>query len=140
MYAAMSRWPGRSSNAVPPRTRATGPDSVKRLATSRESSRVTVRARGLEKAARVIVDQHFAALRDAGEGEDRVDRAAGHDARLRERAVGVGAHHERHLAPVGRGDLLLEEGARGRCQALDTHVLSSRFFAAGNRTLFRISR
>ncbi len=44
------------------------------------------------------------------------------------------------FAPVGRRDLFLQEGAGGRRQALDTHVLSSFFFAAGNRTLFRINR
>ncbi len=94
----------------------------------------------LEKPARMIVDQHLAARGDAGQGQHGIDRAARHDARVGERAVGIGPHHERHLAPVGRGDLLLQQSARGRRQTLDAHVLSSRFFAAGNSTLFRISR
>jgi hypothetical protein len=101
---------------------------------------VQIGARRLEEAARMVVEQHLAPLGDAGKGEHGVDGAARHDARIRERTVGIGPHHERHLAPVGRGDLLLQQGARGRCQALDAHVLSSRFFAAGKSTLFRINR
>ena len=88
----------------------------------------------------MVVEQHLAALRHAGQCEHRVDRAAGDDARVAERAVGIGPHHERHFAPVRRGDLLLQQSARGRRQALDAHVLSSRFLAAGKSTLFRISR
>ena len=68
---------------------------------------VQIGARGLEETAGMVVDEHVAALRDTGKREHGVDRAARHDARVGERAVGVGAHHERHLAPVGRGDLLL---------------------------------
>ena len=101
---------------------------------------VQVGARGLEQAAGMIVEQHLALLSHAGQGEHRVDRAACHHARVRQRAVGIGAHDERHFAPVRRGDLLLQQSARGRRQALDAHVLSSFFFAAGNRTLFKIKR
>ncbi len=99
-----------------------------------------VGTRGLEKAARMIMEQHLALLRHAGQGEHRVDRAARHDARIRQCAVGIGTHDERHFTPERRGDLFLQQTARGRRQALDAHVLSSFFFAAGNSTLFRIRR
>jgi hypothetical protein len=101
---------------------------------------VQIGAGGLEKPAGMVVDQHLAALRDPGKGQHRVDRPARDHARVGQRAVGIGAHHERHLAPVRRHDLLLQQSARGGRQALDAQVFSSRFFAAGNSTLFRISR
>jgi hypothetical protein len=55
---------------------------------------VQIGARGLQKSAGMVVDQHFAALRDPGKREHGVDRPARHDARVGERAVGIGPHHE----------------------------------------------
>ena len=101
---------------------------------------VEIGARRLEKGARVIVNQHFAALGHAGQREDRIDGAARDDPGVAERPVGIGTHHERHLAPVGGGDLFLQQSTCRRRQALDAHVLSSFFLAAGNNTLFRIRR
>jgi len=61
---------------------------------------VQIRSGGFEEPTRMIVEQHFAALRDAGQREHRVDRPPRDDARIRERAVGIGADDEGHLAPV----------------------------------------
>ena len=97
-------------------------------------------ARGLEHAARVVVEQQLAPHRDPRQGEHRVHRAARHDARLDDQAVGVGARDERHLAPVGRRDLGAQQVAHRRREPLHAHVFSSRFLAAGNRTLLRMSR
>jgi len=73
---------------------------------------VQIRSGGFEEPTRMIVEQHFAALRDAGQRQHRVDRPSRDDARIRERAVGIRADDEGHLAPVGRGDLLLQQRAR----------------------------
>jgi hypothetical protein len=97
-------------------------------------------AGGIEHAARVVVQQELAADGDPRQGQDRVHRAARHHSRFDEETVRVGARDERHLTAVGRGDLGAQEVAdRGR-EPLDAHVLSSRFLAAGNSTLFRMSR
>ena len=99
-----------------------------------------VGTRGLEHAARVVVQQQLPSLGDPRQREHRVHRAARHRARLHEDAVRIGARHERHLAPVRRGDLRAHQLTDRRRQALDAHVLSSRFFAAGNSTLLRMRR
>ena len=99
-----------------------------------------IRSGGFEESAGMIVEQHLAALRDARQREHRVDRPARDDACIGERAVGIGADDEGDLAAAGRGNFLLQKNARRRRKALDAHVFSSRFFAAGKRTLFRISR
>ena len=96
--------------------------------------------RRLEHAARMVVEQHLAALGRPREGEDRVDRAAGDDPRLDDRAVRVGARDERHLPPVGRRDFPAQQLADLGREALDAHVFSSRFLAAGKSTLLRMSR
>ncbi len=101
---------------------------------------VQIRAGGFEESAGMIVQQHLAALRHTRQRQHCVDGAPRDHARIRERAVGIGADDEGHLAPMGGGDLVLQQRARGRREALDAHVFSSRFFAAGKRTLFRISR
>ncbi len=99
-----------------------------------------VGAGGIEHAAGVIVQQHIAALGDAGEGEHGVHRAARHDARLGDHPVRVGADDERHLAAVRGRDLCSKQLPHRRGEALRAHVLSSRFLAAGNSTLLRMSR
>ena len=99
-----------------------------------------VRPRRLEHAARVVVHQHLAAPRDPGKRQHRVHRAARHHARLDDEPVRVGPHHERHLAPARRRDLRPQLLAHRRGEALGAHVLSSRFFAAGNSTLLRMRR
>ncbi len=97
-------------------------------------------ARRVEHAAGVVVQQQLPALGDARQGEDCVHRAARHHARFDQQAVAVEACDEGDLASAGLRDLGAQQGDdRGR-EPLDAHVLSSRFFAAGNRTLLRISR
>ena len=99
-----------------------------------------VRARRVEHAARVVVQQQLAPRGDPREREHRVDRAPGGHPRRHDRAVAVEPRDERHLTPVGRADLRAQQLANGGREPLDTHVFSSRFLAAGNRTLLRISR
>ena len=99
-----------------------------------------IRSRGLEYAARVVVEQQLAPHRDPREREDGVHRAAGHHARFHDQAVSIGTRHERHLATTGRRDLGAQQVADRRREPLHAHVLSSRFLAAGNRTLLRMSR
>ncbi len=100
---------------------------------------VQVGAGGLEAAARVVVQQHLAPLADAGQREHRIHRAAGHGPGPGDDAVAVDLRHERDLPAPRRGDLRGEVGPDARGDPL-AHVLSSFFFAAGNRTLLRISR
>ena len=88
----------------------------------------------------MVVEQHLAALGRPREREDRVDRAAGDDPRLDDRAVRVGARDERHLPPVGRRDFRAQQLADLGREALDAHVFSSRFLAAGKSTLLRMRR
>ncbi len=88
----------------------------------------------------MVVQQQLTALGDAGQRQHRVHRAARHDARLHELAVAVDARDEGHLPPARPRDLGAQQGDDRGCEPLDAHVLSSRFFAAGNRTLLRMSR
>ena len=100
---------------------------------------VEVGARGLQPAARMVVQQHLAALGGAGEREHRIHRAPGHGPGAGDHAVAVHLRHERDFPAPRRGDLRGEVGPDARGDPL-AHVLSSFFFAAGKRTLLRISR
>ena len=99
-----------------------------------------VRARGLEHAAGVVVEEQLAALGNAREREHRVHGAAGGHARRHDRAVPVEPGDERHFTAVRPADLRAQQLANGRGEPLRTHVLSSRFLAAGNSTLLRTRR
>ena len=100
---------------------------------------VEVGAGGLEPAARMVVQQHLAALGGAGEREHGIHRAPGDGPGAGDHAVAVHLRHERDLPAPRRGDLRGEVGPDARGDPL-AHVLSSFFFAAGKRTLLRISR
>src|SRR5262249_45318044 len=81
--------------------------------------------------------QHFPPASDAGKGEHSPDGAACHRAHRLDQTVNIELGHKGHLAPAGERDFAREDGPRvGRETA---HVLSSRFLAAGKRTLFKIS-
>jgi len=99
-----------------------------------------IRSRGLEHPARVVVHQQLSAECDPREGEHGVHGAARHDARLDDQPIGIGARHERDLAPMGRRDLGAQQVAHRGREPLHAHVLSSRFLAAGKSTLLRMSR
>ena len=99
-----------------------------------------IRARGLEHAAGVVVEEQLAALGNAREREHRVHGAAGGHARRHDRAVPVEPGDERHFTAVRPADLRAQQLANGRGEPLRTHVLSSRFLAAGNSTLLRTRR
>ena len=88
----------------------------------------------------MVVEQQLAADRDPGKGEHGVHRPARDDPRVDDQSVGVEARHERHFPPASARDLGAQQLADGGREALDAHVFSSRFFAAGKRTLLRISR
>ena len=101
--------------------------------------------RRVEPPARMVVEQHLAPLRDAGQGQHHVHGAAGDRARAGDHAVAVHLRHERHFAPPGGRDLAGEVSPDAGGDPLGLtrahgQVLSSFFFAAGNSTLFRISR
>ncbi len=99
-----------------------------------------IRARRLEHAAGVVVQQQLATHRDSRKRQHGVHRAARHDPCLHHQAVRVETGDERHLPPVCRRDLGAHQFADRGGQALDAHVFSSRFLAAGKSTLLRINR
>ncbi len=103
---------------------------------------VEVRVRRLEPPAGVVVQHHLAARGDARQRHHRVHGAARHRLGADHRAVGGDVGDERHLAAAGRRDRLRDRRARrgGEPLVRRGHVLSSRFRAAGNSTLLRISR
>ncbi len=81
-----------------------------------------IRARRLEDAARVVVEQQLAPHRDPGEREHRVHGPARDHARLDDQPVRVRARHERHLAAVRRRDLRPHEVPHRGRQPLHAHV------------------
>ncbi len=98
---------------------------------------VQIGRRRLEHAARVVVQHHLAALRHPRQRQHGAHGAPRHRPHGRDDPLGD-LRHERDLPAAGRGDLggepCLRRGRERR------HVLSSRFLAAGNRTLLRIKR
>jgi hypothetical protein len=72
---------------------------------------VEVRPGRIQAAARVVVQQHLAALGHARQGQDHVHRAARHRAGGGDDPVPVHLGDERHLAPAGLGDFAGQVGA-----------------------------
>ncbi len=88
----------------------------------------------------MVVQEQLAPRGDPREREYRVHGAARRDSGLYDPAVPVEPRDKRHFTPVRRADLRAQQFANGRREPLDAHVFSSRFLAAGNSTLLRISR
>jgi hypothetical protein len=101
---------------------------------------VEVGVRGLEQPARVVVEHHLSAGRDARQGQHRVHGAACDRFRPPHRAIGGDVGDERDLAAAGLGDRRGDGRAGGGAEPRRAHVLSSRFRAAGKSTLLRMSR
>jgi hypothetical protein len=92
----------------------------------------------LEVTPGVVVQRHLTPRGDPRQGQHAVGGATGSDPDFGDAAVRVEGGDERDLPPPGFGDLRGQQRA-GRGGNL-AHVLSSRFRAAGNRTLLRMSR
>ena len=90
----------------------------------------------------MVVQEHLAGPRDAGQCQDAIHRTARDGARRHDGTVTIQLGDEGDFAAVCGVDLLGEVGAYSGRNAFrrGRQVFSSFFFAAGKSTLFRISR
>ena len=98
-----------------------------------------VRARRLEVARGMVVDEQLARLRHPGERKHGVERPARDGPGGGDHPCRVDRRDERDLVAAGRRDLASDHVGRGGGEAIG-QVFSSFFFAAGKRTLLRMSR
>lgn len=87
----------------------------------------------------MVVEQHFAGTRDTRQRQHLVHPAARHDTNGRDRSLPIHGGDEGDFVATGGADLSTQGVPYCGCQAL-VQVFSSFFFAAGKRTLLRISR
>jgi hypothetical protein len=104
-----------------------------------------VRIRWFEASGRMVVHEHFASLREAGERQDAPHITSRDWPRARDDSVVVDLAGEAHLVPERERDRGAHRLRRVPSDAISGggapgHVLSGFFLAAGKSTLFRISR
>ena len=114
------------------------PDAVSMYA--RRNFEVGVRR--LKHSGRMVVHQHFPGLRESGKCEYAAHVTACDGPGADDHAVSVHLAREAHLVPRGKHDGRADRfgGPCGHAISAGAHVLSGFFLAAGNSTLFRISR
>ena len=96
--------------------------------------------RRLEIARWVIMHEQLAAFGEAREREHARHVTTRDNARGADDAVLIQTSDEAHLASTREPDGRTDGGGRGRREAVVRHVFNGFFFAAGNNTLFRMSR
>ena len=95
--------------------------------------------RRFESAARMVVQQHLALLRNPGKGEHAIDGAAGDGTRAGEHTGIIHRGDEGNFVAASTADFATEHFTHSGREAVG-QVFNSFFLAAGKSTLFRISR